>query len=58
MATNTDWSKFQRKELATLLLIKQQAGDIKLSKLDEAIKELKAQMEKEDIQRVLEELEI
>ena len=54
MATNTDWSKFQRRQLQTLLSIKKEAGDIKLRRLDESIIALKAEMEKEDIDSVIE----
>ena len=58
MATNTDWSKFQRKELITLLRIKEDLGNHRSKKLEEAISDLKATMEKEDVERVYEEIGI
>ena len=56
MATVTDWSKFQRNQLFTLLDIQAETGVGKVVSLDKAIRALKAQMEKEDIARVIEEL--
>lgn len=56
MATVTDWSQFQRGQLITLLDIQAEAGIGNIASLDKAIRNLKAQMEKEDIQPVLEEL--
>ena len=57
MATVTDWSKFQRKELHTLLTIQREIGKGYSNSLDTAISALKAAMEKEDIGRVLEVLD-
>ena len=55
MTTVTDWSKFQRNQLFTLLTIQDEVGTGTVSSLELSIKALKAQMEKEDIARVLEE---
>lgn len=57
MAGVTDWSKFQREQLYTLLEIQNEAGKGNIASLDRAIKALKARMEKEDIGRVLEEMQ-
>ena len=56
MATNTDWSKFQRRQLHTLLEIQSEAGAGKIASLDRAIVALRAEMETEDINRVIDEL--
>jgi len=56
MATNTDWSKFQRRHLHTLLEIQCEVGAGKASSLDRAITALRSEMEQEDIDRVITEL--
>ena len=56
MATNTDWSKFQRKELYTLLKIQQEIKEGTSYVLDNAIEGLIAVMENEDIILVKEAL--
>ena len=52
MATNTDWSKFQRRQLYTLLKTQSEVGKEKSITLDTAIESLLAEMEKEDIKAV------
>lgn len=52
MATNTDWSKFQRRHLHTLLKIQVQIGKGASSVLDDSIEALISEMEPEDVDRV------
>jgi len=56
MATNTDWSKFQRRQLHTLIVVQNEIGVGVSVTLDKAIVGLRAEMEVEDINRVMEEL--
>ena len=56
MATNTDWSKFQRRELTNLLKLEVALAKGDTEQLTRAIISLKAEMEKDDIERVLEEM--
>jgi len=56
MATNTDWSKFHRRHLRTLLKIQSEAGAGKLPSLDDAIEAVCAEMETDDIERVITEM--
>ena len=58
MATNTDWSKFQRRQLYTLLKIQKEVGEGVNITLDTAVEGLLAEMEKEDINSVTEILKI
>jgi len=55
--SDTDWSKFQRRELYTLLAVQQEIGKGVSSYLDAAIPALKATMEVEDVERVVDTLE-
>jgi len=54
MATNTDWSKFQRRHLHTLLEIQREAGKGTVQSLEKAIIALISEMEQEDVERVYE----
>ncbi|MCL2218172.1 MAG: hypothetical protein FWB91_14310 [Defluviitaleaceae bacterium] len=56
MATNTDWSKFQRRYLHILLRVQCEIGVGKAASLEEAITALRSEMEPEDIGRVIDEL--
>ncbi|MCL2217952.1 MAG: hypothetical protein FWB91_13175 [Defluviitaleaceae bacterium] len=58
MATNTDWSKFHRRHLRTLLKIQSEAGVGKLPSLEDAIEAVRSEMEQEDINRVIEEMRL
>ena len=56
MATVTDWSKFQRKELHTLLKVQQEVGEGASTYLDVSINALKASMEEDEVVRVVDAL--
>jgi len=53
MATNTDWSKFQRRHLHTLLKVQCEIGSGKSPYLDNAIESITSEMETDDIERVM-----
>ena len=56
MATNTDWSKFQRRQLCTLLMVQHEIGAGTSNHLDTAVTALRSEMEEEDIKRVMDEI--
>ena len=56
MPTNTDWSKFQRRSLTSYLRIQSEVGVGTVKTLEREITTLKAEMEQEDIDRVLTEM--
>lgn len=52
MATITDWSKFQRRQLHTLLAIQAEVGKGNVASVEQAVVALIAEMEDDDIQSV------
>jgi len=56
MASNTDWSKFQRRSLTSYLHIQHEVGVGTVKSLESEIIRLKAEMDQVDIDRVLEEM--
>ena len=56
MATITDWSKFQRRQLHQLLDIQRSVGVGTVERLEIYIAALKSEMETADIKRVIDEL--